>query len=140
MIHFPPADRGASELFGEPNRLSLLSQAAHIVIVDDEIQNVRLLTMMLAKAGFQSVTGLTDPRELQAVLVNNPPDLVITDLHMPEYDGFAVLDLLAPLVNQERLPVLMITGDATRDVRQRALAHGAKDFVTKPFDLVEVLL
>lgn len=140
MIYFPPADRGATELFGEPDRLNLLSLAAHIVVIDDEPQNVRLLTRVLEDAGFQSVTGLTDARQLEPLLVSSPPDLVITDLHMPDRDGFYVLDLLSRLINQERLPVLVVTGDGSRDARQQALTHGAKDFVTKPFDLVEVLL
>ena len=140
MIHFPPADRGQTELFGEPDRLALLSLAAHIIIVDDEEINVRMLARMLERGGFQSVTGLTDPRELPPLLVSDPPDLVITDLHMPQVDGFGVLDTLTPLINQERLPVLVVTGDSSRDARQQALTRGAKDFVTKPFDMVEVLL
>jgi len=140
MIHFPPAVSGDTELFGEPYRLSLLSLAAHIVVIDDEPQNVKLLTTMLHRSGFMTVTGLSDARELPALLVASPPDLVITDLHMPDCDGFGVLDLLTPLINQERLPVLIITGDGSRDARQQALQRGAKDFVTKPFDLVEVML
>ena len=140
MINFPPADRGQTELFGEPDRLALLSLAAHIVVIDDEETNVRMLTRMLDRGGFHTVTGLTDPRELPRLLVTAPPDLVITDLHMPEVDGFGVLDTLTPLINQERLPVLVVTGDSSRDARQQALTRGAKDFVTKPFDMIEVLL
>ena len=140
MIHFPPADRGQTELFGEPDRLSLLIQAANVIVLDDEPANVRLLTKTLERAGFHSVIGLTDPLKLHAVIVESPPDLVITDWHMPQLDGFAVLDILAPLVNQERLPVLVVTADVTRESRQRALTCGAKDFVTKPFDTTEVLL
>ena len=140
MIHFPPADRGQTELFGEPDRLALLSQAAHIIVIDDEEANVRMLTRMLDRAGFHSVTGITNPHDLHRLLVEAPPDLVITDLHMPEVDGYGVLDILMPLINQERLPVLMVTGDGSPDARQQALTRGAKDFVTKPFDLIEVLL
>lgn len=140
MIHFPPANNGLTELFGEPDRLALLSQAAHIIVVDDEEPNVRLLMRVLERAGFHSVTGLTNPRELPALLAAHPPDLVITDLHMPDVDGFGVLDLLMPLINHERLPVLVVTGDQSRDARQQALTRGAKDFVNKPFDTVEVLL
>ena len=140
MINFPPADRGQTELFGEPDRLALLSLAAHIIVVDDEATNVRMLSRMLERGGFQSVTGVTDPRELPRLLVTTPPDLVITDLHMPQFDGFNVLDTLTPLINQERLPVLIVTADTSRDARQQALTRGAKDFVTKPFDMVEVLL
>jgi putative two-component system response regulator len=140
MIHFPPADRGQTELFGEPDRLELLSLAAHIVVIDDEEPNVRMLTRMLARGGYQTVTALTDARELPRLLVATPPDLVIIDLHMPNVDGFAVLDMLAPLISQERLPVLVVTGDASSDARQRALKRGAKDFVTKPYDVTEVML
>lgn len=140
MIHFPPSRQGDAELFGEPDRLALLSQAAHVVVIDDEDANVRLLTRLLERAGFHSITGLTDARELPRVLTESSVDLVITDLHMPECDGFAVLDMLTPLINQERLPVLVVTGDGSRDARLEALQRGAKDFVTKPFDMVEVLL
>ena len=140
MIQFPPADGGQTELFGEPDRLALLSQAAHIVIVDDEAANVQLLTRMLQRAGFYSISGLTDGRDLPALIVKSPPDLVITDWHMPQLDGFGVLGILQPLVNQERLPVLVVSGDLSRDARQQALTRGAKDFVNKPLDMIEVLL
>jgi putative two-component system response regulator len=140
MISFPPADRGQTELFGEPDRLAMLTQAAHIVIIDDEAANVTMLTLVLERAGFQSISGLTDARQLPALLIRTPADLVITDLHMPDCDGFAVLDMLSPFINQERLPVLVVTGDGSRHARTQALAAGAKDFVTKPFDMVEVLL
>ncbi len=140
MVRFPPAVDGDSELFGEPHRLNLLSLAANIIVIDDEPQNVRLLTTMLQRSGFMSVTGLTDARDLPALLVSSPPDLVITDLRMPDCDGYGVLEILAPLINHERLPVLVVTGDDSRDARQQALTRGAKDFVAKPFDIVEVML
>ena len=86
------------------------------------------------------MTALTDARELAPLIVESPLDLVITDLHMPNCDGFGVLDILTPLINHERLPVLVVTGDASLDARQQALTRGAKDFVTKPFDTIEVML
>lgn len=140
MITFPPAVDSATELFGEPFRLDLLSFAAHIVVIDDEAPNIDLLTTLLHRAGFSWVTALTDGRGLQPLLVTSPPDLVISDLHMPHCDGFGVLDMLAPLINNERLPVLVVTGDGSRDVCQQALKRGAKDFLRKPFDLAELLL
>ncbi|MEO8681971.1 MAG: HD domain-containing phosphohydrolase, partial [Vicinamibacterales bacterium] len=139
MITFP-YDQGEAELFGEPGRLALLSQTAHILIIDDEPANVALLTKILDRAGFQSITGITNARDLRAMVQATPPDLVITDLHMPDFDGFWVLDTLHDLIATERLPVLMITGDGSAGARQRALMQGAKDFVTKPFDVIEVTL
>ncbi|MGH9383333.1 MAG: HD domain-containing phosphohydrolase [Vicinamibacterales bacterium] len=141
MARIPTLDRTpASELFGEPGRLELLSQAAHIVLLDDEPINLRWLTAVMQQAGFHSVTSLTDGYDLEALVREAPPDLVITDVHMPGFDGFAVLQVLQPLIVEERLPVLMITGDSSAEVRRRALANGAKDFVTKPFDAIEVTL
>jgi putative two-component system response regulator len=140
MIIFPPTDDTDSELFGEPFRLNLLCLAAHIVVIDDEPQNVELVTTVLQRAGFTSITRLADGRGLQPLLTSAPPDLVITDLHMPHCDGFGVLDMLSPLINHDRLPVLIITGDTSRKLCQRALKRGAKDFLTKPFDISEMLL
>jgi putative two-component system response regulator len=140
MITFPPDIESETELFGEPDRLNLLSRAAHIVVIDDEPPNVELVKTLLHKAGFTSVTGLPDGRGLRSLLETAPPDLVITDLHMPHCDGLGVLAMLAPLINQERLPVLMITGDGSREMCHEALKRGAKDFLRKPFDLAELLL
>ncbi|MDP2055590.1 MAG: response regulator, partial [Acidobacteriota bacterium] len=100
MIQFPPDGHGETELFGEPDRITLLSLAAHIVVIDDELTNVELLKRMLGRSGFQTVTGITDPNALPGLWVSAPPDLVITDLHMPGRDGFWVLDQLTHLINQ----------------------------------------
>jgi putative two-component system response regulator len=71
----------------------------------------------------------------------HPPDLVLLDLHMPGRDGFMVLDDLAPYTSGGgHLPVLILTGDASAEMKRRSLALGAKDFIAKPFDLAEVLL
>jgi len=140
MINFPPGLDNESEIFGEPSRLNLLSLAAHIVVIDDEPQNVDLVMTLLHRAGFTSVTPLADGRGLRPLLDTAPPDLVITDMNMPHCDGFGVLDMLAPLIRHDRLPVLIITGDGARTTCHRALKRGAKDFLTKPFDLNELLL
>lgn len=140
MIHFPTTNGGISELFDEPNRLRLLGQAAHIVVIDDEQVNVDLLAAIVTKAGYQTVTPLTDGRRLASLVAESPPDLVITDLHMPGFDGLQVIRLLSPLIVSERLPVLVVTGDGSADARYQALSQGARDFVTKPFHVTEVTL
>jgi putative two-component system response regulator len=69
------------------------------------------------------------------------PDLVVLDLHMPEMDGFAVLEELRPhILGGSYLPILVVTGDGSIASRRRALSAGAKDFLAKPFDTTEVLL
>lgn len=126
--------------FGGSERLDLLFSASRILVVDDEEANVLLVTEMLKRSGFPSVFALTDPRELEARFEMVQPDLVLLDLHMPHRDGFSLLQALSPWIVAEHLPVCMVTGDVSIDVRRKALALGARDFITKPFDLTEVIL
>ncbi|MGE0041343.1 MAG: HD domain-containing phosphohydrolase [Vicinamibacterales bacterium] len=132
--------RRADRLFGGSNRMNLLLTSAQILVMDDEEPNVRLLASMLRRAGFHRVSSLTDSRQLEARLAQVEPDLVVLDLHMPHRDGFEVLGALEPWILGEHLPVLVITGDISLDSRRRALELGARDFVTKPFDVTEVSL
>jgi response regulator RpfG family c-di-GMP phosphodiesterase len=114
---------------------------ACILIVDDEPPNVKVLKRVLAVAGYRRVTAITAPGEAIARFAEIDPDLLLLDLHMPEIDGVAVMERLrAELPASEYFPILMLTGDASPQACQRALAMGASDFVAKPFDLHEVLL
>lgn len=118
--------------------------SARILIVDDEEANVRLLHRMLERAGFTDLHSTTDPGRVLALVAAVEPDVVLLDLRMPEHDGFAVLRDLTPFTRGDgprgHLPVLMLTGDTSTEVKRQALALGAKDFVAKPFDPPEVLL
>lgn len=115
--------------------------SARLLVVDDEEANVRLLKRILERAGYSEVRGTTDAREVESVVGEFNPDLLLLDLHMPHIDGFGVLERLAPRLNGAGdLSVLMLTGDATPEAKRSALSLGAKDFVAKPFDAGEVLL
>ena len=117
------------------------AESARLLVVDDEESNIRLLHRILSRAGYLHVTGTTDPREVEHLVKEMEPDLVLLDLHMPHLDGFGVLKQLGPrLTGAGHLPVLMLTGDATPEAKRGALSLGAKDFVAKPFDATEVLL
>jgi EAL domain-containing protein (putative c-di-GMP-specific phosphodiesterase class I)/DNA-binding NarL/FixJ family response regulator len=112
-----------------------------VLVVDDQPANVALLERLLGDAGVGRVHGFTDPRQGLAHCASTLPDLVLLDLHMPHMDGFAFMEALQALVPEGGfLPVLVLTADATTEVKERALACGAKDFLTKPFDRTEVLL
>ena len=109
-----------------------------ILIVDDDQAVVGSLQRLFRRVGYAKPAGLTDSRMVVDFLKREQVDLIILDLHMPDVDGFQVLASLAPLVPpEEYLPVLVLTGDDTPEVRQRALAAGAMDFPTKPFDPCE---
>ena len=109
-----------------------------ILIVDDQEPNVLLLEQMLRGAGYDAVTSTTNPAKVCELHLINRYDLILLDLQMPGMDGFQVMENLKAIETGGYLPVLVIT--AQSDHKLRALKGGAKDFVSKPFDLAEVLL
>jgi len=116
-------------------------RSARILVVDDQDANVQLLARILGRRGYANVRGLTDSREVAAVYNEFRPDLLLLDLHMPHQDGFTVMDgLKASIPPGSYFPILVLTADITPEAKQRALSIGAKDFLTKPFDPIEVLL
>ncbi|MEN5093477.1 response regulator [Pseudomonas protegens] len=112
-----------------------------ILIVDDQRPNLDLMEQLLAREGLHNVLSSTQPLRTLELFNSFEPDLVILDLHMPEFDGFAVLEQLNRRIPaNDYLPILVLTADATRDTRLRALALGARDFISKPLDALETLL
>jgi PAS domain S-box-containing protein len=109
---------------------------ASILIVDDQEANVQLLEQMLLEAGYQSIATTMDPTAVCELHKKNQYDLILLDLQMPVMDGFKVMEELKTVEVERYLPVLVIT--AQPDHKLRALSSGAKDFVAKPFDMVEV--
>ena len=116
-------------------------RGARLLIVDDEDTNLRILDRILRRAGFVHLLLTTQPADVVALFVEFAPDLVILDLHMPDLDGFAVMEQLRPQIPEgSYLPILIVTGDGTVATRRRALSAGARDFLEKPFDASEVVL
>ena len=113
---------------------------SRILIVDDEPVNLLLLERTLKRAGYSRLVSTLDSLQVASLCQYEPPDMVLLDLMMPKRDGFEILNDLAPLRNQYNLPVLVLTADSTSNTRCRALASGAKDFLTKPLNGTEVLL
>ena len=109
---------------------------ASILIVDDQEDNVTLLGQMLREAGYACVASTMNPHEVCALHRKNRYDLILLDLQMPGMDGFQVMEGLKTNDADGYLPVLVITAQPGHKLR--ALQAGAKDFVSKPFDLVEV--
>ncbi|MDD2408806.1 MAG: response regulator, partial [Tepidiphilus sp.] len=113
---------------------------AEILIVDDNAANVALLEAILDEAGFTHVTSRTDPREALDAWQTGNFDLMLLDLRMPHLDGYAVMERLkSQLPADDYLPVIVLTAQIDDASRERALAAGARDFITKPFDAVEVV-
>ncbi len=110
--------------------------SAKILIVDDLEANVRLLEKMLSSAGYTRVASTMDSREVCELHRHNRYDLILLDLAMPGMDGFEVLEGLKAIEPGSYVPVLVITAQPGHKLR--ALQAGAKDFISKPFDLIEV--
>jgi PAS domain S-box-containing protein len=109
---------------------------ASVLIVDDQESNVLLLEQMLRDAGYTNVTSTMNPEEVCALHRKHAYDVILLDLQMPRMDGFQVIEGLRTNVDDPYLPVLVITAQPGHKLR--ALECGARDFISKPFDLVEV--
>ena len=111
---------------------------ARILIVDDLEANVQLLEQMLMGAGYVHITTTRDPLAVCALHRANHYDLILLDLSMPSMDGFQVMENLKEIEADDYLSVLAVTAQPAHKLR--ALRSGAKDFVSKPLNLDEVLL
>jgi PAS domain S-box-containing protein len=109
---------------------------ARILVVDDKPANVRLLEQMLGAAGYLAVSSTCDSQQVCRLHRENCYDLILLDLMMPGMDGFDVLEALAAMGPEAYVPVLVVTAQPAHKLR--ALQAGARDFVGKPFDLVEM--
>lgn len=111
---------------------------AKILVVDDKSANVTLLERVLEGAGYTAVTSTLDPAVVSGLHKEHKYDLILLDLQMPGMDGFQVMEELNSWNTESYLPVLVIT--AQPDHKLRALRAGARDFISKPFDVAEVLM
>ena len=109
-----------------------------VLIVDDQDANVQLLVQMLRGAGYARVTSTTNSRDVCSLHLKNRYDLILLDLQMPGMDGFKVMEGLKEIETDSYLPVLVVTAQPSQKLN--ALRAGAKDFISKPFDLAEVLI
>jgi response regulator RpfG family c-di-GMP phosphodiesterase len=116
-------------------------RAAKVLVLDDQVQNLRLVESALRRAGFGAVSGETDPVRALTVWKRDKPDLLILDLDMPKMNGFDVLQTIQEEIGPNvYFPVLILTADISREAKQRALKAGAKDFISKPFDTMDLVL
>ena len=113
--------------------------AARILVIDDNILNLNILEKILTNAGFVNITTTTDPAQAFALYKDLQPDLILLDLNMPKMDGFAVMVQLSILNPDDYLPILIISAE-NETIRHKALSSGAKDFLNKPYEHLDVLL
>ena len=112
---------------------------ARILIVDDQKANIDVLEELLRMQEYTNYISTVDPREVLHLFNSFKPDLILLDLMMPYLSGYDVMEQLRNVIAPDSfLPILVLTADISIDAKQRALSEGAKDFLVKPFDLIEV--
>lgn len=114
-------------------------QDLHILVVDDESANLKLLRLMLQYAGYRRISLLDDPRAVAALCQAEPPDLILLDINMPHMDGFEVMAQVKALDLPLACPIVVLTAQCGQDLLLRALQQGANDFLNKPFNRQELL-
>lgn len=121
--------------------MNQIIREAKVLIVDDNEENVAVVEQALRKAGYSFLHSTTDSRRAMSMVASLRPDLLILDLRMPAPDGFAILDQLTLSPNRDKLmAILVLTGDVAPGSKLKALSMGAKDFLTKPVDHVDLLI
>jgi len=112
--------------------------AERLLVIDDEPNMLRLLkTILMDKTGYTVITT-NNPLEVQSLLLQEPFDLVITDLKMPLVDGIDLIDIIKKVSVQ--LPIIIITAYGTREIAEEAIKKGAYDFILKPFRKETILI
>ncbi|SHF86108.1 His Kinase A (phospho-acceptor) domain-containing protein [Mariniphaga anaerophila] len=118
---------------------SLAIEKAKVLIVDDQQDNIDVLSGLLEMKGYFNIKTTTDSRLTIELCKTFCPDIILLDLMMPYFDGFQIMEQLKECIAPDDfLPILVLTADVSQEARQKALNSGAKDFVTKPFDFLEV--
>lgn len=116
-------------------------QNSRILLIDDQAENLLLLERMLRQGGYRQIRSISDSRDALSVFSEFQPDLVALDLRMPHVDGFSFLmQIRVRLPADNFVPVLVLTADLTATAKKRAFSLGARDFLTKPLDMTDVLL
>ena len=115
-----------------------MAATARILCVDDEPRNLKLLEAILLPAGYELVMAENGEQAL-ALISKQPPDLILLDIMMPGLSGYDVLTRVRSAENSRLIPVVMVTALREVEDRVRALDLGCDDFISKPFDKVEML-
>ena len=112
---------------------------AKILIVDDDLTTLKILENLLKNAGYVNVNISMDPTQVKNIYAKLQPDLVVLDLLMPKMDGFSVMEEIKT-IESNYAPIVMLTNEEDQEIKYKALGLGARDFLNKPYDRIEVLM
>jgi len=120
--------------------LDNIKDSANILIVDDKHANIFLLEALLKNSGYKNVSSTQESTKVTELCNNITFDLILLDYNMPILDGFGVMKNLKESLNLNMPPIIMLTAQYAKDIRLKILNMGARDFITKPFDVHELLM
>lgn len=123
----------------EMNEMNINPKMASILVVDDEAANVKLLEKVLKMKGYGNVIATQDPLKALPLYCEHKCDLILLDINMPKLDGYGVMEQLKAESGDDMPAILMLTAQSSQEFIQRALNNGARDYVTKPFDIDELM-
>jgi len=115
-----------------------MKEQASILVVDDNRYNTRLLHSLLTKQGHQVIVANSGKQALKSA-AETPPDLILLDVVMPDMDGFATARALRALSVTETVPIIIVTALNDTKEKVKGFEAGADDFLSKPFNGVELL-
>lgn len=115
-------------------------RAGKILIVDDNMANVKLLEKILMIDGYIDIIHTTDSRQVENIYNKEQPDVILLDLHMPYVNGFEIMEKFNERGTEDYLPIIVITAQNDHESFKKALELGARDFIGKPFHFEEVFL
>ena len=113
--------------------------AQTVLIVDDEVQNRKLLEVLLQPEGYRTLTAANGEEALR-LIADHSPDLILLDIMMPGIDGYELAVILKADAETSHIPIIMVTALTDRDTRLAGLNAGAEEFLTKPVDRTELWL
>ena len=135
-----------SEMFGiekhdsVPRELQEVDvESGHVMVIDDEAINIKLVRKVLQEEGFFRFSDVTDPRDALTKIRNSAPDVILLDIMMPHVSGLEILEAIRATVHLKHVPVLILTASVDRETKLEALELGATDFLTKPVDRAELI-
>lgn len=112
---------------------------SRILIVEDDADNVHLLELFLETSGFSDVHATSDARNVDSLVAEIDPDLILLDLHMPHIDGLEVMRRIQEAVPGHEIPVIVLSGDISPANRKMGMEIGATDFLGKPYEMSHLL-
>jgi PleD family two-component response regulator len=136
IFHQPPVVEPSFPL--DSSTVATPSEKGTILLVDDQPQNLKLLSDLLEEQGYEVQQAINGVVALQAITMASP-DLILLDIHMPELDGYTVCQRLKANPQTQDIPVIFVSAFDEAWDKVKAFSVGGSDYITKPFKTVEVM-